>query len=58
MIAPLIKAWEETDGDLPAVYKALIRVVYDHTGTHKKFLNPETWLLQCADIRGKLAANA
>ena len=52
MTAPLIKAWEETDGDLRAVYKALIRVVYDHTGTHKKFLNPETWLLQCVRISG------
>lgn len=52
MIAPLIKAWEETDGDLPSVHKALVQVVYDHTGTHKKFLNPETWFLQCIRISG------
>jgi len=52
MIAPLIKAWDETDGDLPSVYKALIKVVYDHTGSHKKFLNPEVWLLQCVRISG------
>ena len=52
MVAPVIKAWQETDGHLPAVYKALIRVVYEHTGTHKNFLHPEVWLLQRVQ-RGK-----
>ena len=52
MTAPMIKAWEETDGDLPSVYKALIKVVYEHTGREKKFLNPETWLLQCVKMSG------
>ena len=50
MVAPVIKAWKDTDGYLPAVHKALIRVVYAHTGTHRKFLNPEVWLLQCAKL--------
>ena len=50
MVAPVIKAWQETDGHLPAVYKALIRVVYAHTGTHKKFLNPEVWFLQSVKL--------
>ena len=50
MVAPVIKAWQETDGHLPAVYKALIRVVYDHTGTHRKFLNPEVWMLQSVKL--------
>ena len=52
MTAPMIKAWEETNGDPPSVYKALIRVVYEHTGREKKFLNPETWLLQCIKMSG------
>lgn len=52
MTAPLIKAWEESDGNLQAVYRALIRVVHEHTATHKKFLSPETWLLQCVRISG------
>jgi len=52
MVAPLVDAWEKTDGDLPSVYKALIKVVYDHTGSHKKFLNPEVWLLQCVRMSG------
>ena len=52
MVQPLIDAWHETKGDLPTVYKALIKVVYDNTGVEKKFLNPETWLLQCVRIAG------
>ena len=46
MVQPVIDAWRETDGHLPAVYRALIRVVYEHTGNRKKFLNPEVWFLQ------------
>ena len=52
MVQPLIDAWQETKGDLPTVYKALIKVVYDNTGVEKKFLNPETWLLQCVRLGG------
>lgn len=33
MVQPVIDAWRETDGHLPAVYKGLIKVVYDQTGT-------------------------
>lgn len=50
MVAPVISAWQETNGYLPAVYKALIRVVYAHTGTHRKFLNPEVWFLQSVKL--------
>ena len=50
MVAPVISAWRESDGHLPSVYKALIRVVYAHTGTHRKFLNPEVWFLQSVKL--------
>jgi len=50
MVRPVIDAWRETGGHLPAVYKALIRVVFAHTGTHRKFLNPEVWLLQSVKL--------
>ena len=50
MVQPLIDAWKATDGDLPTIYKALIHVVYAHTGTHKKFLNPEVWYLQSLNL--------
>jgi len=50
MVQPVIDAWRATDGHLPAIYKALIRVVYAHTGSQRKFLNPEVWLLQCVKM--------
>ena len=50
MVAPVISAWNETGGYLPAIYRALIRVVYEHTGTHSKFLNPEVWFLQSVKL--------
>ena len=52
MMNPIIKAWEETDGDLPAIHKALIRVVYEHHESEQKFQMPETWLLQMANMTG------
>lgn len=50
MVQPVIDAWNESKGHLPAIYKALIRVVYKHTGSHKKFLNPEVWFLQSVNL--------
>jgi uncharacterized protein (DUF1800 family) len=50
MIAPIIKAWEDTDGHLPSVHKALIAVIYDHTNKELKFQNPEVWLLQMVNM--------
>ena len=52
MVQPFIEAWTKSDGDLPTIHKALIRVVYAHTGTHKKFLNPEVWFLQSVKVAG------
>ena len=28
----------------------MIRVVYEHMGTHRKFLNPEVWFLQSVKV--------
>ena len=52
MMAPIITAFEETNGDLPSIHKALIAVVYAHAGTERKFQNPETWLLQMVNMSG------
>ena len=52
MMAPIIKAWEETDGHLPAIHKALVKVVYDHHQSEVKFQMPEIWLLQMANMTG------
>ena len=52
MVQPVLDAWTKSGGHLPTIYKALIKVVYAHTGTHKKFLNPEVWLLQSIKVTG------
>ena len=50
MTAPIIKAWEESDGNLPAIHKALIDVVYEYTDKEMKFQNPEVWFLQSVNL--------
>ena len=52
MMAPIISAWDETDGHLPAIHKALMQVVYDHHESQVKFQMPEIWLLQMANMTG------
>ena len=52
MTAPIVAAWEQTDGHLPAVHKALLQVAWGHTGVEKKFHNPEVWLLQMIKMGG------
>ena len=52
MTAPIVEAWEQTDGDLPAVHKALLQAVWSYTGVEKKFHNPEVWLLQMIKMGG------
>ena len=50
MIAPIIEEWEKTDGHLPSVHSALLEVIYYHNNNNKKFLNPEIWLVQLANM--------
>ena len=52
MTAPIVAAWEQTDGHLPAIHKALLQVVWDHTGIERKFHNPEVWFLQMVKMGG------
>ena len=46
MIAPIIKAWEQSDGHLPEVHKAAIKVAFEFNDKHNKFQTPENWWLQ------------
>ena len=46
MTAPIIKAWERSDGYLPEVHKAAIKVAFEYNDKYKKFQNPENWWLQ------------
>jgi DNA replication protein DnaD len=37
MIAPIIKAWEKSDGHLPEVHKAAIKVAFEYNNKYKNF---------------------
>ena len=52
MIAPIIKAWEQSDGHLPEVHKAAIKVAFEFNNKYKKFQNPENWWLQTINMSG------
>ena len=52
MTAPIIKAWEKSDGYLPEVHKAAIKVAFEYNDKYKKFQNPENWWLQTINMSG------
>jgi uncharacterized protein (DUF1800 family) len=52
MIAPIIKAWEQSDGYLPEVHKAAIKVAFEYNDKYRKFQNPENWWLQTINMSG------
>ena len=46
MKKPIIKAFEQSDGFLPEIHKAAIKVAFDYNDRFYKFQNPENWFLQ------------
>ena len=50
MKIPIIKAWEKSDGFLPEIHKAAIKVAYEFNDKYKKIQNPENWYLQMAKL--------
>ncbi len=52
MTAPIVKAWEQSDGYLPEVHKAAIKVAFEYNDKYKKFQNPENWWLQIINMSG------
>jgi uncharacterized protein (DUF1800 family) len=52
MMSPIIKAWETSDGFLPTIHKALLKVVYKYADKESKFQNPEVWMLQMVNMVG------
>jgi len=52
MIAPVIVAWDRSDGLLPEIHKAVIKSAFDHSGKTRKFQKPETWILQIVRMFG------
>ena len=52
MISPILKTWEETDGDLPSIHKTLLEVAYVFAPSTRKFHNPEIWMKQVLNLSG------
>ena len=52
MTAPIIKAWEQSNGYLPEVHKAAIKVAFEYNDKYRKFQNPENWWLQTINMSG------
>ncbi len=52
MITPIVDAWEKSDGNLPIIHKALLKVIFDHSDKEEKFQNPEIWMLQMVHMVG------
>ena len=52
MITPIIKAWKKSDGHLPEVHKAAIKVAFEYNDKYQKFQNPENWWLQTINMSG------
>ena len=50
MKKPIIKAFKDSDGFLPEIHKAAIRVAFEYNDQYKKFQNPENWFLQMAKL--------
>ena len=50
MISEIVRAWEKSDGFLPDIHKATMKVALEHGNKYKKFLMPETWLIQNAKM--------
>ena len=48
----IIKTWEKSDGHLPEVHKAAIKVAFEYNNKYQKFQNPENWWLQTINMSG------
>ena len=50
MKQPIIKAFKDSDGYLPEIHKATIKVVLENNESYSKFQNPENWFLQKSNL--------
>ena len=50
MKKPIIQAFIKSDGHLPEIHKAAIKVAFEYNNKFKKFQTPENWLIQVAKI--------
>ncbi len=50
MKQPIIDAFKKSDGHLPEIHKAAIKVTFEFNKKYKKFQTPENWFIQVAKI--------
>ncbi len=50
MKQPIIDAFKKSDGFIPEIHKAAIKVAFDYNDKYKKFQTPENWLIQVAKV--------
>ncbi len=50
MKQPIIEAFKKSDGFIPEIHKAAIKVAFEYNDKYKKFQTPENWLIQVAKI--------
>ena len=50
MKEPIIKAFEKSEGYLPEIHKAAIKVAFEYNDKYRKFQNPENWFIQIAKL--------
>jgi uncharacterized protein (DUF1800 family) len=51
-VAHVERVFIQSKGHLPAVHQAVIEMAWAHIGTTRKFVSPETWLLQTLTLSG------
>ena len=52
MIKVVTDAWIKSEGMLTEIHKAVLDAAWKYGGSKKKFLSPETWLMQVARMTG------
>ena len=50
MKQPIIDAFQKSDGHIPEIHKAAIKVAFEYNDKYKKFQTPENWFIQVAKI--------
>ena len=50
MKQPIIDAFKKSDGYIPEIHKAAIKVAFEYNDKYKKFQTPENWFIQVAKI--------
>ena len=62
MIAPIVSAWEKSEGNLPTIHKALLKVVYDYADKEddesKKALEAAVKLIDDTNQMDVISSNA